>query len=185
MEDNAATKIEEEDKSSENPEAGDSHAETDSHWDLDILGEGQVGRGTMMRTAMGGIALLWGGMTLYPIYSYLKPKASDKDEQTKVTSLEVCKVDELPKGSGRNFRFGSTPALVIHTPDGEIHAFKAICTHLGCTVQYRNDKDAIWCACHGGQYDSHSGKNVAGPPPKPLAPLKAEVVNGKIVVSQA
>ena len=60
-----------------------------------------------------------------------------------------------------------------------------ICTHLGCTVQYREDKDAIWCACHGGQYDAHTGKNVAGPPPKPLTPLKVEVSGDKIIVSLA
>ena len=40
MEDNSATKIEEEDKSTENPAASESHADTDSHWDLDILGDG-------------------------------------------------------------------------------------------------------------------------------------------------
>jgi cytochrome b6-f complex iron-sulfur subunit len=123
-------------------------------------------------------------MTLYPVYSYLKPKPGESDNASKVTSLEVCKLTELPKGFGRNFKFGSTPALVIHTDDGELHAFKAICTHLGCTVQFREDMKAIFCACHGGQYDPATGKNIAGPPPKPLAPLKAEVVDGKIIVSR-
>jgi cytochrome b6-f complex iron-sulfur subunit len=52
-------------------------------------------------------------------------------------------------------------------------------------VQYLQDKKSIYCACHGGQYDAETGKNIAGPPPKPLAPLKAEVVDGKIIVSRA
>ena len=91
----------------------------------------------------------------------------------------------MPKGTGKNFRFGSFPALLIHTDDGQLHAFNAICTHLGCTVQFRNDMQKIYCACHGGEYDPNTGKNIAGPPPKPLAALKAEVVNGKIIVSRA
>lgn len=148
--------------------------------------EGKIGRAEFVRTALGGVAICWAGMTLYPIYMYLNPKAGADDEQgSKVTSLEVCKLSDLPKGHGRNFRFGSTPALVIHAEDGTVHAFKAICTHLGCTVQFRDDINSIYCACHGGQYDPLTGKNVAGPPPKPLAPLKAEVVDGKIIVSRA
>jgi len=144
--------------------------------------EGRFTRAEFVRTAVGGVAVLWGGMTLYPVYSYLNPKGQS-DKATKVESVEVCKSTEMPKGTGRNFRFGSTPAVLIHTADGQFHAFKAICTHLGCTVQFRDDKQLIWCACHGGTYDPASGKNIAGPPPKPLTPLKVAVVDDKVVVS--
>lgn len=150
----------------------------------DLGGEEKIGRARFIKGGLGAVAVLWSGMTLYPVYSYLKPKKGQDDEGAKVSSIEVCKLSELPKGFGRNFRFGSTPALVIHGEDGQLHAFKAICTHLGCTVQFREDMKDIYCACHGGQYDATTGKNTAGPPPKPLAPLKAEVVDGKIIVSR-
>ncbi len=151
----------------------------------DLSGAEKIGRARFIKGGLGAVAVLWSGMTLYPVYSYLKPKKGQDDEGTKVSSIEVCKLSELPKGYGRNFRFGSAPALVIHGEDGELHAFKAICTHLGCTVQFREDMQVIYCACHGGQYDALTGKNTAGPPPKPLAPLKAAVVDGKIIVSRA
>lgn len=181
----------ENDNATKSREADNSHSPCD-----DCLGsspgncspfeeEGKVDRAQFVRTALCGVAILWGGMTLFPIYLYLNPKPGGEEAKTKVTSLEVCKLKEIPKGSGRNFRFGSTPALLIHTQDGEVHAFKAICSHLGCTVQYRGDKDAIWCACHGGAYDAHTGRNIAGPPPKPLAALKVDVVDGTVIVSQA
>ena len=147
--------------------------------------EGSVGRAQFLKTALGGVAIAWSGMTLYPIYMYLNSAKTEDDSKSKVSSVEVCALAELPKGTGKNFRFGSTPALVIHTEDGELHAFKAICTHLGCTVQFRDDKQCIYCACHGGEYDASTGKNIAGPPPKPLAPLKASVTDGKIIVSRA
>ena len=145
----------------------------------------KIGRADFFKGALGCTALAWGSMTLYPIFCYLNPNAGDQEDETQVSSLEVCKVKDLPPGSGRNFRFGSTPAVIIHTKDGEIHAFKAICTHLGCTVQYQQQKDNIYCACHGGQYDAHDGKNIAGPPPKPLTALVVKIDKDKIIVSQS
>ncbi len=144
-----------------------------------------LSRGDFIRMAFGGTVLLWGGVALAPIVAYLTPPPGESEESSKITSVEVCKLSELPKGSGRNFRFGSFPALVVHDQDGNLHAFKAICTHLGCTVQFRSDKQCIYCACHGGVYDAVTGKNVAGPPPKPLPSLKVSVENDKIVVSKA
>lgn len=144
-----------------------------------------LSRTQFMQGALAVIAACWGAMAMYPIYMYLRVKPGAQDESAKVSSIEVCKESELPAGSGRNFRFGSSPALIIHTEDGQFHAFKAICSHLGCTVQYRADDKDIYCACHGGVYNAETGKNIAGPPPKPLSPLKAEVVGGKIIVSRA
>jgi Rieske Fe-S protein len=118
---------------------------------------------------VGGV---WALMAAYPIYSYLTPNGGDEPE-SKVSSVNIGDIKDLPPGSGKNFKFGSMPALITHTKDGELHAFSAVCTHLGCTVQFRPEKDLIWCACHGGCYDPSSGKNVAGPPPKPLIGTKS------------
>ncbi len=153
----------------------DEHGEHDADEGMD--------RAQFFRTAFACTAMCWGGVTLLPVFMYLNPPQTE-DTKSKVTSLEVCKLSELPKGTGRNFRFGSFPALVIHTDDGELHAFKAVCTHLGCTVQFRAEKQDIYCACHGGQYDAATGKNIAGPPPKPLPALKAEVIDDKVIVSR-
>ena len=141
-----------------------------------------VGRSQFIRAAFAGVTVCWGGMTLLPFLAYLNPPAGEDDKNAKVTSIEVCKLADIPKGTGKKFRFGSFPALLIHTDDGELHAFNATCTHLGCTVQYRPDKLCIYCACHGGQYDAHTGKNIAGPPPKPLALLKVKAVDGNVIV---
>jgi Rieske Fe-S protein len=82
-------------------------------------------------------------------------------------------------------KFGSQPGILVRTPAGELRAFTAVCTHLACTVQYREEKQDIWCACHNGIYDLN-GKNVSGPPPRPLDPYKVQVAtDGKILVSKA
>jgi Rieske Fe-S protein len=69
------------------------------------------------------------------------------------------------------FNFGGKPCLVIRTPEGEIRAFNAVCTHVDCTVAYRADKGDIFCNCHNGVYDLN-GRNVSGPPPRPLEVYK-------------
>ena len=50
-------------------------------------------------------------------------------------------------------------------------------------MQYRGDLQRVWCACHNGTYDL-TGKNVAGPPPRPLTPLKANLVGDDVVLSR-
>jgi cytochrome b6-f complex iron-sulfur subunit len=147
--------------------------------------EEPISRAHFIRLAFAGTVVAWGGVALAPVVAYLTPPPGEKEETTKITSVEVCKLSDLPKGTGRNFRFGSFPAVVVHDAEGQLHAFKAVCTHLGCTVQFRADKQCIYCACHGGEYDAKSGKNVAGPPPKPLPALKVAVVDDKIIVSKA
>lgn len=147
--------------------------------------EGDVSRSDFLRTSVGAFALAWSIMASYPLFLYLKPSGKDESAESHVSSVDLGLKDSIAPGCGKNFRFGSTPGIITRTADGELHAFDAICTHLGCTVQYRKEKKEIWCACHGGCYDAASGKNISGPPPKPLKPLKVDLVNGKIIVSKA
>ena len=88
-------------------------------------------------------------------------------ESTAGTVTLPIKPDEVKPNTGQIFKFGSRPGILIRTSAGDLRAFSAVCTHLDCTVQYRPDLSEIWCACHNGHYDLN-GKNVAGPPPRPL-----------------
>lgn len=71
--------------------------------------------------------------------------------------------------------------MLIKTPDGKLKAFSAVCTHLACTVQYREDLEHIWCACHNSHYNL-TGINIAGPPPRPLQPYKVNIKGEEIYV---
>lgn len=57
--------------------------------------------------------------------------------------------------------------IVIHTGTDSYRAFTSICTHEACPVG-SFDGQRIVCPCHGSEYDT-SGRNVAGPAPRPLA----------------
>jgi len=101
---------------------------------------------------------------LYPIVSYLNPP---KQNEVEVSSVLAGKISDFEKDSGKIVRFGNKPVLVIRTDKDEFKAMSAVCTHLDCTVQYKKELGLIWCACHNGKYDLN-GKNVSGPPPRPL-----------------
>jgi Rieske Fe-S protein len=130
--------------------------------------------------------LLGGGLAasiisfIYPVMRYLVPPAVANlggDE------IVACKVGDLKPNSSKIFRFGSRPGLLLITPEGEYRALSAVCTHLGCTVQYKNDTHQVWCACHNGLYDL-SGRNISGPPPRPLESFEVHVRGAEVVVSR-
>jgi cytochrome b6-f complex iron-sulfur subunit len=124
-------------------------------------------RRQFLRLFLGGTALAWLGSVLYPVFRFVRPPpGADAD----VSSVRVAAATQMAFNSGRIVSFGQKPALLVRKADGNFAAFLAKCTHLDCIVQYRPDLGRIWCACHDGQYDL-DGRNVAGPPPKPLEVL--------------
>lgn len=118
---------------------------------------------------------------LYPLSRYLVPP--QVEESTSRTVTLSIKPQEVKANSGQIFRFGSQPAILVSTPAGELKAFAAVCTHLACIVQYRSDLSHIWCACHNGHFDLN-GKNIEGPPPKPLEEYTVNVRADQIIVSK-
>ena len=117
---------------------------------------------------------------IYPVLRYLvPPRLTDMGGDTVVAG----KVGELRPNNGKIFRFGSRPGLLMLGSDGQYRALSATCTHLSCTVQYRGDLRQVWCACHNGMYDL-AGRNLSGPPPRPLEQYDVHVRGDEIIVSR-
>lgn len=114
----------------------------------------------LLGTSLGGLIL----SVLYPFGRYVIPPASAEAATASVTPPFAP--EEVPPNTGRIFKFGSRPGIVVRTPTGELRAFSAVCTHLACTVQYREDLSHIWCACHNGHYDHerHQHRGATAPP---------------------
>ena len=133
-----------------------------------------------LRYLLGGSAFAWIAAVLYPVLAYMKPP---KQAEVEVTSVKAGKSSEIEKESGQIVRFGTKPVILIRTADGELRAFSATCTHLDCTVQFRKDMGVIWCACHNGKYD-FKGRNIAGPPPRPLEEFRVVVQGDEVFISK-
>jgi len=83
-------------------------------------------------------------------------------------SIKLTAADVAKPGMGKNGSYGTRGLIVFRGSQGQLKAFDSKCTHAGCNVEFQGDK--FFCNCHGGTYDLN-GKNIAGPPPKPLTEL--------------
>jgi Rieske Fe-S protein len=144
------------------------------------IDDSKVSRRSFINYLLGGGVVATIVSALYPLIGFIMPP---KVREVVKSSVLAGKVGDLAPNSGKIFRFGDRPGILVKTPQGELKAFSAICTHLACVVQYREDLGHIWCACHNGHYDLN-GVNIAGPPPRPLEEYKVDVRGEEIVASK-
>ena len=142
-------------------------------------------RALLKFAAAGVLGAAYAGFVGYPVYRYLASPLEKAAAEGAVKEVVLDAALKTPRTAALMFKFGPKPAMLIHHDDDSWSALSAVCTHLGCTAGYDAARKIIFCPCHGGQYDPHSGANLGGPPPKPLAQFKVKVNGGKIVVSRA
>ena len=111
---------------------------------------------------------------LYPATRYLTPPRVPEATANEVEAGEANDPELREKGF-KIIRFGADPVILIRGGDTKFYAFSATCTHLDCIVGFQKEQNRIWCNCHGGAYDL-TGRNIAGPPPRPLTPYKVNLV---------
>lgn len=143
-------------------------------------------RRNFLNWLLGGGLIAFLGSVFYPVYKYVIPPPSGEANVSQVKLPFKLKELQEDEKKSRIFKFGRNVGIIILTPENELKAFNAVCTHLDCTVQYRKDLSIIWCACHNGRYDLE-GRNISGPPPRPLTVYTVHVDNatGDIFVAEA
>jgi Rieske Fe-S protein len=133
-------------------------------------------RRDVLGIAVGGSALALGAALTVPLARFVEPAPSAPEGPT-----TVGKVGDFPVGTAKRVLFHDRPVLILHTPDGDLRAFVAICTHLGCVVDYSAERNQIECPCHRGVF-AIDGSCVAGPPLRPLEELAVTIEEGAVVV---
>lgn len=124
---------------------------------------------------------------IYPVLRFITPPKIAEASTNQVEAGQTTDPEFTQQGF-KILRFGAEPVILIKAGENDFRAMSATCTHLDCIVTYQKDRTRIYCNCHGGQYDL-TGRNVAGPPPRPLTPFKVNLVakgnSSTIVVSRA
>jgi cytochrome b6-f complex iron-sulfur subunit len=121
-----------------------------------------------------GALIAW---ILYPVVRFLEPVEVAEAAANQVEAGTTDDPDLLASGF-KIVPFGNDPVILVRGSDGQYRALAATCTHLDCIVEYRQDRELLWCNCHGGQFDL-TGRVVGGPPPRPLRPYRVHVVEGE------
>lgn len=90
---------------------------------------------------------------------------------------KIGTLSALPLGTAVMFAYPEPhdPCLLIRTQDDQLLAYSQKCTHLACAVVPKLDEGVIHCPCHEGYFDLATGRNIAGPPPRPLSVIELEV----------
>jgi glycine/D-amino acid oxidase-like deaminating enzyme/nitrite reductase/ring-hydroxylating ferredoxin subunit len=90
-----------------------------------------------------------------------------------VTGGDVSSAEEIAMDSGAVVRRGLTKVAVYRDERGTLHERSAVCTHLGCIVNW-NDTEKTWdCPCHGSRFDC-LGKVINGPANRDLTHVDNE-----------
>ena len=117
----------------------------------------------------GGLGSL-AAILVSPIIKFVFPPYKEPDE----VILAAADFKDMPPGSVKNFAWGLKPGFLRAKADGTLTAYVGVCTHLDCNVTWRPEQRKFFCACHDGWYDE-DGKNIQGPPPKPMRVLEVSV----------
>ncbi len=137
----------------------------------------QVTRRSLLKTIVGGLGACGLAAVFYGTYRYLSPDAEERNP------VEISLTD-IPSSGVRYFQYGGSPGVLFRGEGESFKAFSLVCTHLACTVTWRQDKNDFYCPCHDGFFDSE-GRVVSGPPPGPLERWKVEVKGDKVVIGAA
>jgi cytochrome b6-f complex iron-sulfur subunit len=125
---------------------------------------------------LGSIGVAISGFGAWPIWRYLLPgEKAGAEEKSSIAK------DEIPVGEAHFFNFRGQPAVVLQDSPGEFVAFSAVCTHLGCIVQWLPEKTEFLCPCHAGRFGA-DGHVLGGPPPKPLESLPVTTEGDQVLV---
>ena len=122
-----------------------------------------IGRRTFIGWGTAGLATLWSAVAVSvgAAIRFLSPSVYYEPPQA------------FKIGNPGDFPFGSPTYL----PDEKIFVFReqekgfsvasAVCTHLGCDVQWFNTDQRFHCPCHGSVFAA-DGRVLHGPAPRPL-----------------
>jgi cytochrome b6-f complex iron-sulfur subunit len=125
-----------------------------------------VGKGSVFLAFLAQIAAAARAMVPNVLYEPLK-------------RFRIKRADQYPQG----YTFDPGRRIFVARSENQFHVISAVCTHLGCTVQWREGE--FRCPCHGSRY-SPDGAVISGPAPRPLSWLAVSVApDGRLEVDSA
>jgi len=149
---------------------------------------------------VGGAAALLGGSGALFYSAALQNEKTGKTVRKPKNNLvllgDLTQFDNLSEVTKVGYRTEIEDGWVQQNINGFIYATKdeknelllmsPVCTHLGCTVPFASKEDqqavpnlVFKCPCHGGEYDK-LGRNIGGPPPRPLDVFQPIIQEGKV-----
>jgi Rieske Fe-S protein len=89
----------------------------------------------------------------------------------------VASLSGIPVGGSIVFDYPAEhdSCVLVRLSQTELVAFSQKCTHLSCAVIPKPAEGVFHCPCHEGLFDLRTGRQLAGPPPRPLPRITLEI----------
>jgi menaquinol-cytochrome c reductase iron-sulfur subunit len=151
----------------------------------------ELGRRDFIKATVATIGGLIGALIGNPSVVYLISPSLQAQEATDL--IDLGPLENYPVGIPTRFDFTLTKVngwertatnyglYVVRKSDSEVRVFSDICTHLGCRVTWHPDQEHYISPCHDGHFDI-LGKNISGPPPRPLDEFVTRIEGGELFV---
>ena len=151
----------------------------------------QVSRRDFIKVTATIVGSFIGALIGIPSVAYLLSPALKPVKNDAVIALGP--LEKYPIGVPTRFEFTQTKAngwertamnyglYVVRKNESEVRVFSDICTHLACRVSWHPDFQHYISPCHNGHFDI-MGKNISGPPPRPLDEFVTKIEEGNLFV---
>jgi nitrite reductase/ring-hydroxylating ferredoxin subunit len=89
---------------------------------------------------------------------------------------------DLPEGTPVSFRSGAIEGFLIRHGQ-EVRGLSAVCTHMGCILNYSKFRDQFECPCHGATFQTNGKPTDQYDTPLPRLPsLQVRIQRGQVEV---
>ncbi len=147
--------------------------------DEELSGSGGISRRDFIKVTTGIVGGLIGAIVGLPAIGYMLAPAFQAG--AKEGWITIGKLEDMQIGTPYPFSFTRTQVngwertstthggFAIRKSDDpqDILVLNSRCTHLGCTVNWKDEAQAFVCPCHDAKF-SKEGVVLGGPPPRPL-----------------
>ncbi|MCM1983767.1 FAD-dependent oxidoreductase [Lyngbya confervoides] len=85
----------------------------------------------------------------------------------RLKGLNQSSFEDIKPGEGKILTLGGQKVAASRDKTGAVHTVSAVCSHLGCIVNWNSAEKSWDCPCHGARF-SGSGQVLNGPAVQPL-----------------
>ncbi len=139
-----------------------------------------VSRRTFLNTLFGGWLIAFFSGSFYALFKFAFPTLGKEPDFVVLPAADFLNIEA---NSTKPFAWGGKLGIFFKKADGTIMAVKGVCSHMDCNVVYKPVEKKFYCACHKGWFDDN-GKNIAGPPPRPLEIFVHIIEGDKLIVAK-
>jgi menaquinol-cytochrome c reductase iron-sulfur subunit len=142
-----------------------------------MAGSGHINRREFIKLTTAAVGTLIGAAIGLPAITYLIDpalKMTKADAWIPLGKLETFETGKpslvsftRSKVNGWEKTVNSYGVFVIKQSDTNFLVLSNKCTHLGCSVNWKDDRQEFICPCHDAQF-GQDGSVRGGPPPRPL-----------------